>query len=90
MDVTSNKKKAQKQFRLILHDALIRRYAVVPSASILADDFNLNATGTTTVSRETTRKWINGTTFPEVGHLIVLCEFLSLSVDSIFSCSEKH
>ena len=85
MDVTSNKEKAQKQFQLILHDALIRRYATVPSAASFADDFNLNATGTSTVSRETTRKWINGSAFPEVGHLVVLSRWLRLSINEIFS-----
>ena len=85
MDVTSNKEKVQKQFQLILHAGLIRRYAAIPSAANFADDFNLNATGTSTVSRETTRKWINGNAFPEVGHLVVLSQWLRLSVNEIFS-----
>jgi|TARA_B110000483_G_scaffold173886_1_gene205763 hypothetical protein len=85
MDVTSNKEKVQKQFQLILHAGLIRRYAAIPSAANFADDFNLNATGTSTVSRETTRKWINGNAFPEVGHLVVLSHWLRLSVNEIFS-----
>jgi len=85
----NNRKKAQTQFQALLHDALIRKYAIIPSASQFADDFNLNAIGTSTVSRETTRNWINGSAFPKVDHLMVLCEWLSLSVDSIFQCGNQ-
>jgi hypothetical protein len=85
MDVTSNKERAQKQFQVALHKALIKKYALVPSAARFSDDFNLHAAGTSTVSRETTRKWINGSAFPEVGHLVVLSDWLLISVDEIFS-----
>jgi len=84
-----NKNMVLERFQHYLSAALLRNYGRIPSAAVFADDFNLRAVGTTTVTRETTRKWINGITLPTVGHIVVLVAWLNLDVNVMFGKSEK-
>ena len=49
-----------------------------------ANAFNLRAHGTTTISRQTALKWINGKGIPESGHIYVLRDWLKIDLNQIF------
>jgi len=49
-----------------------------------ANAFNLRAHGTTTISRQTALKWINGNGIPESGHIYVLRDWLKIDLNQIF------
>lgn len=85
-----NKNLALKQFHHELLAAAITNNGRPPIAATFAEDFNLRAIGTTTVPRETTRKWLNGAVFLCVGHLVVLVSWLNLSPGAIFGKLEKR
>ena len=74
-----NRIKAIGLFSEIFRAALFKKYAVVPSSSFVATQFNLRAYGASVVSRETARKWTKGITFPSPGHLMVLIKWLKLN-----------
>jgi hypothetical protein len=59
-------------------DLLTVKYGYAPSAAKFSDAFNLRAHGTTTISRETARKWIRGEAIPELSRLKVLINWLGL------------
>jgi hypothetical protein len=66
------------RFRLTLSDHLKKRFGKVVSAQRFADQYNLNAYGTTAISRETARRWIRGKTIPDYGHLVALIHWLEI------------
>ncbi len=59
----------------------------MPSATMLADQFNLRAEGTSTISRETARKWMRGKAVPQVGRLEVLIKWLGLRSEEFLGSS---
>jgi hypothetical protein len=61
-----------------LKDLLTAKYGYMPSAAKFSDAFNLRARGTTTISRETARKWIRGEAHPRLSRLKVLMGWLGL------------
>lgn len=63
-------------------------YGRIPSAAKFADAFNLRAYGTTTISRETARKWLNGAAIPEVGRLKVLMSWVGLKPSEFLDPTE--
>lgn len=54
---------------------------------MLADQFNLRAEGTSTISRETARKWMRGKAVPQVGRLEVLIKWLGLRSEEFLGSS---
>ena len=80
-----NRKKTAELLAEVIKSGLIDQYGKVPSAAFIADNFNLRAYGTSTISRETARKWLSGTAVPEVDKLIVLVKWLNISMDEVFS-----
>lgn len=73
-----NREKAGRLFAQAFKERLKEKYIRVPSAAKIADAFNLRAHGTSTISRETAMKWLNGEALPEIGKLIVLLKWLNL------------
>ena len=73
-----NRKIACDLFSRSLKDLLTAKYGYMPSAAKFSDAFNLRAHGTTTISRETARKWIRGEAIPELSRLKVLMNWLGL------------
>ncbi len=69
------------QFAKTLSRYLLEYYGRIPSASILARDFNLR-TGThvAQISPETARRWIRGLSMPEMDKLQVLVDWLHLEI----------
>ncbi len=68
-----------KLFSICLSEALLKKYGKVPSATFLANQFNLRAYGTTTITRESARKWLNGLAIPEMSRLKVLIQWLEIN-----------
>lgn len=91
-----NRELAIENFSKALNLALIDKFGKIPSAMNLANEFNLRAYGTNSITRETARKWIKGLAFPEAGALQLLVDWLSLdpinifSVDSVFNVIETN
>jgi hypothetical protein len=77
-----------KNFSKALNIGLKTKLGKIPSSTELANQFNLRAYGTKTISRETSRKWKNGLTLPEPANLQVLIDWLNLNPEEIFSLNE--
>jgi len=76
--INSNRKTAGELFSRRLNELLMAKYGYIPSAAKFSDAFNLRAHGTTTISRETARKWMRGEAIPELSRLKVLINWLGL------------
>ncbi len=81
-DVNANRKRANHLFAHVLRQALVDAQGRTPSAAKFADAFNLRAHGTSTISRETARKWLRGEAMPEVGKIGVLIQWLNIDPSS--------
>jgi hypothetical protein len=66
------------RFRIALSHRLKTRFGKMLSAQRFSDLYNLNAHGSSTISRETARLWIRGNAMPDYGHLAVLVQWLEL------------
>lgn len=74
-----NRETTLRKFERTLRRGIERKLGREVSAQRFADQFNLRAHGTDTISRETARKWIRGTTIPDYERLAVLIEWLELN-----------
>jgi hypothetical protein len=73
--------KLRKKFSTHFKEQLKKRYKKVPSTSFIANEFNLRAVGSSTVSREAVRKWLNGLSFPKSDKLNVMRKWLDIQTD---------
>lgn len=80
--MNANRKLASHLFSSALRDALVDEQGRLPSAAKFADAFNLRAYGTSTITRETARKWLRGDAMPEIGKMRVLIHWLNLDPSS--------
>jgi hypothetical protein len=78
-----------QNFSKVLNIGLKTKLGKIPSSTELANQFNLRAYGTKTISRETARKWKNGLTLPEPANMQVLIEWLNLNTEQIFLIHEN-
>jgi hypothetical protein len=76
----------QKALNLGLHN----KFGKIPSSTEIANNFNLRAYGTKTISRETARKWKSGITFPEPANLQVLVDWLNLNPEDFLSFNHNN
>ena len=74
-----NRETTLSKFEQSLRTGIARKLGRQVSAQRFADQFNLRAHGTETISRETARKWIRGTTIPDYERLAVLIDWLELN-----------
>jgi hypothetical protein len=65
-------------FGEVLRAALVNRLGKVPSATYLANQFNFRAYGTSSITRETARKWITGQALPEIQRINILIDWLGI------------
>ena len=72
------------RFSKSLRDSLKERYGKLPSANVVARDFNLIAFDVNPVSQETVRRWMRGISMPEDLRLKVLSNWLQLDLNFIF------
>lgn len=72
----------KNRFSIVLNQQLLGYYRRIPSASILARDFNSRASGTINpITQETARRWIRGLSMPEMDKLQILIQWLDLQID---------
>ena len=78
------------QFSRTLARYLLDYYGRIPSASILARDFNLRAADQVAhISPETARRWIRGLSIPEMDKLRVLVDWLRMEM-GFFARTEEE
>jgi hypothetical protein len=73
--------KLRKKFSAHFKEQLKKRYKKVPSTSFIANEFNLRAHDSETVTREAVRKWLNGLSFPKSDKLSVMRKWLDLRTE---------
>lgn len=72
----------KSRFSTSLNQQLLQYYRRIPSASILARDFNSRAQGLMNpISQETARRWIRGLSMPEMDKLQILMKWLDINID---------
>jgi hypothetical protein len=74
----------KEEFAHSLRESLKLHYGKLPSAEVVARNFNLRAHGTTPVTQESVRRWMRGESFPKPDHLIVLVQWLHLNLNEIY------
>lgn len=80
----------KSRFSKALRDSLKERYGKLPSANVVARDFNLIAYDVNPISHETVRRWIRGIAMPEDMRLKVLSNWLHLDLNSIFNMANQN
>ena len=70
-----------KKFSAHFKAKLKVRYKKVPSTNFIANEFNLRAHDSDTVTREAVRKWLNGLSFPKSDKLSVMRNWLDVETD---------
>jgi hypothetical protein len=73
--------KLRKKFSTHFKEQLKKRYKKVPSTSFIANEFNLRAHDSETVTREAVRKWLNGLSFPKSDKLSVMRKWLDIQIE---------
>ena len=72
----------KNRFSTSFNQQLLSYYRRIPSASILARDFNSRAHGIMSpISQETARRWIRGLSMPEMDKLQILIQWLEINID---------
>ena len=66
------------------------RYGKLPSAAVLARDFNLRADGVSPITQESARRWMRGEAFPRPEYLEILLSWLGVSLDAAIFTPEKR
>ncbi len=85
----NNRKSTASCLAKAINEGLIKKFGKIPSANIFANQFNLRAYGTKTITRETARKWLLGLAVPEIDKLVVLIEWLDIDVLNLFGQEPK-
>jgi hypothetical protein len=68
----------KESFSALLRNSLRARYGRIPSAAVVAREFNLRAYDTSPISQESARRWLRGVSLPEEERLRVLVNWLNL------------
>jgi hypothetical protein len=72
----------KENFAALLRDSLRTRFGRIPSAAVVAREFNLRAYDTPPISQESARRWIRGVSLPEEQRLRVLVNWLNLDFNA--------
>lgn len=72
----------KESFSALLRDSLRAQYGRIPSAAVVAREFNLRAYDTSPVSQESARRWLRGVSLPEEERLRVLVNWLNLDFNA--------
>jgi hypothetical protein len=76
-------------FSALLRDSLRSRFGRIPSAAVVAREFNLRAYDTAPISQESARRWIRGVSLPEEERLRVLVNWLDLDFNKVLRAQER-
>lgn len=80
----------KNNFSALLRDCLRSRYGKIPSAAVVAREFNLRAYDTTPISQESARRWIRGVSLPEEERLRILVEWLDLDFNEALRAKTSY
>ena len=80
----------KEQFARSLRESLRVRYGKLPSAAVVARDFNLRADGVSPITQESARRWMRGEAFPKPEYLQILIHWLGVSLDATVLTPEKR
>jgi len=69
---------------------LVDHYGRMPSAAVVARDFNFRSPHLSPISQETARRWIRGLSVPEIERLSILATWLKIDVKEIFQSSTQE
>lgn len=83
-----NKKIVLVNFSRQLQLSLGKELGEPHSATRFANEFNLRAYGTQTITRQTALNWLKGSVFPDPGRLLVLVSWLDMDLNEIFKNEE--
>lgn len=78
------------KFSVELSRCLIDTYGRVPSASILARDFNFRSPAFDPITAETARRWLRGLSMPTMERLKILIDWLGLNADFFNPAVQTH
>lgn len=70
----------KQEFAKELALRLVEHYGRIPSAAVLARDFNLKNRQFDPISQETARRWIRGISLPELDRLKTLVDWLNIEL----------
>ncbi len=76
-------------FSALLRDSLRSRFGRIPSAAVVAREFNLRAYDTAPISQESARRWIRGVSLPEEERLRVLVNWLDLDFNKVLRAQDR-
>lgn len=82
--MTSQEHAIRFSFSTTIRAALRQRFGKIPSNAVVAREFNLRSHGAKTVSQESVRRWLLGTSLPEYSHLQVLLKWLNIDSNQLF------
>lgn len=71
-----------RRLSLALQEALTSRYGRLPSAAFVAREFNLRCDDHVSISDETARRWIRGSSLPSVARLAILGAWLDIDFNA--------
>jgi hypothetical protein len=77
-----------ERFRQAFRAGLINKFGYLPTANKVAIEFNLRSYETKPISRESIRKWLVGSSLPEMDKLEILVKWLNLNPAYLFSRNE--
>ncbi len=75
----------EERFGITLRAALRTRFGRLPSAAFVANQFNLRARTSGSVSGESVRRWMRGISTPRFDHFEILVAWLNLNLYEIFN-----
>jgi hypothetical protein len=79
----------KENFSALLRNSLKDRYGRLPSAAVLAREFNLRAYNTTPISGESARRWLRGVCLPEEERLRILVNWLNLDFNKALTSNRN-
>lgn len=79
----------KENFSALLRDSLRNRYGRIPSAAVLAREFNLRSYDTTPISGESARRWLRGVCLPEEERLRILVNWLNLDFNKALTANRN-
>lgn len=82
--MTLQQQAIRSSFSTTIRAALWQRFGKLPSNSLVAREFNLRSHGAKTISQESVRRWLLGTSLPEYSHLQVLVKWLNIDSNLLF------
>lgn len=86
----NNRQMILDKFSQLLREKLAGQIAGKINATRLADEFNLRAHGTKTITRQTAYNWLGGKAFPDPGRLAVLASWLDIDLNVVFRVTETQ